>query len=132
MERSETPTGSASTAASSEMPPGMANSWDTCAAKRSACAPAAAAQFPRWIEAGTLPERKLRHHGYRPSWQAPHGGSTPRGIAGQPWIEDDALARVQAPPDDLVAEHARKGHERGERVVAGAVQQDLLHVRTAQ
>src|SRR6516225_7174355 len=79
MERSETLTGSASTAASSETPSGMANSWDACAAKRSACAPAAAAQFPRWIEAGRLPERKLRHHGYRPSRQAPHGGSTPRG-----------------------------------------------------
>src|SRR5215469_7018469 len=79
MERSETLTGSASTAASSQTPSGMANSWEACAAKRSACAPAAAAQFPRWIEAGRAPARKLRHHGYRPSRHASHGGSTPRG-----------------------------------------------------
>ena len=49
-----------------------------------------------------------------------------------PQLVGDALACVQAPPDDLVAEHVRKGHEGGERVVAGAVQQDLLHVGTAQ
>ena len=132
MERSETLTGSASTAASSVTPSGMANSWEGCAAKRSACAPAAAAQFPRWIEAGRSPERKLRHHGYRPSRHASQGGSMPRGNAGQPRVEHDPLAGVEPPPDGLVAEHVREGHQRGERVVARAVQQDLLHVGTAQ
>jgi hypothetical protein len=29
-------------------------------------------------------------------------------------------------------EHVREGHQRGERVVAGAIQQDLLHVGAAQ
>ena len=37
-----------------------------------------------------------------------------------------------AAPDHLVPEHVREGHQRRERVVAGAVQQDLLHVRAAQ
>jgi hypothetical protein len=31
-----------------------------------------------------------------------------------------------------VAEHAREGHQRRERVVAGAVQEDLLDVGAAQ
>jgi len=48
--------------------------------------------------------------------------------AGQPRVEHDALAGIRAVPDHLVAEHVREGHERRERVVAGAVQEDLLHV----
>jgi hypothetical protein len=51
---------------------------------------------------------------------------------GQPRVQHDPLARVKPPPDGLVAEHVRERHQRGERVVTGAVQQDLLHVGTAQ
>jgi len=32
-----------------------------------------------WIDTGRSPDRKLRHHGYRPSRHATHGGSIPRG-----------------------------------------------------
>ena len=50
----------------------------------------------------------------------------------QPRVEHHAFARVRAPSDHLVAEHVRKGHERGEGIVPGAVQQDLLYVGAAQ
>ena len=54
------------------------------------------------------------------------------GPARQPRVEHDPLAGVGAAADDLVPEHVREGDQRGERVVPGAVQQDLLHVRAAQ
>ena len=89
----------------------------------------------------TVPEVDRGRQAARTEVSAPRVAAVPAGSArrvdaagnaGQPRIEDDALACVQAPPDDLMAEHVRKGHERGERVVAGAVQQDLLHVGAAQ
>ena len=72
---------------------------------------------------------------------APGVAAGPAGRAGrvdaaraarQPRVEHDALAGIRPAPDDLVAEHVREGHQRRERVVAGAVQQDLLHVGAAQ
>jgi len=58
----------------------MTNSCEACAANRSACAPAAVAQFPMWIPAGRSPARKLRHHGYRPARQAAHKKASPEQI----------------------------------------------------
>ena len=63
IERSETLTGSDRTAASSLKVCGTSNSWLSWAQKRSACAPAAPAQLPRWMATGRSPLEKLRHHG---------------------------------------------------------------------
>ena len=54
------------------------------------------------------------------------------GHAGEPGVEHHPFVRIRPPPDHLVPEHVRKRHQRGERVVAGPVEQDLLHVGAAQ
>ena len=55
----------------------------------------------------------------------------PRGLAGEPGVEHDAPPVVEAPGDRLVAEDVGERDQRRERVVARAVQQDLLGVRAA-
>jgi hypothetical protein len=52
--------------------------------------------------------------------------------ARQPRVEHHPSAVAHPPSDHLVAQHVRKRHKRGERVVSGAVQQDLLHVGAAK
>src|SRR5215469_2938548 len=51
--------------------------------------------------------------------------------ARQPWVEHDPLKGIQAAPDRFVTEHVRERYKRGQRIVASAVQQDLLDIGAA-
>ena len=82
---------------------GMADSGKTWAPKRSACAPAAAAQLPRWIETGRSPERKFRHEGPRVDTSADGRGR----LAGQVVPEDQRLHVHPPPPGAGVASNPR-------------------------
>ncbi len=122
----DTENGSASTAASSEMPSGTGMSMESCAASCSAQAPGAAGDDAH-VDART--EVAL---GEAPAQAEVAGlargagrGDAPR-AAGQPGVQHDALADVEAPGlgterddlgDDLVAGHVGERGEGGHRVV---------------
>ena len=101
------------------MSSGIANSCEACAANRSACAPAAAAQFPRWIEAGRSPDAEVAAPRVPPGQARRARRVDAARHARQPRVQHDPLAGVDPPPDHLVPEHVRERHQRGERVVPG-------------
>src|SRR5215469_7890394 len=48
--------------------------------------------------------------------------------ARKPRVQHDPLAGVRTQADSLVPEDVRERHQRRQRIVAGAVEQDLLHI----
>ena len=75
----ETEKGSASTAASFEMPSGTGISMESCAASCSAQAPGAPVMTPTWTPGPRSPLVKLQHRLRSPAWQGGHSGVMPRG-----------------------------------------------------
>ena len=75
----DTEKGSASTAASSEMPSGTGMSMESCAASCSAQAPGAPVITPTWTPGPRSPLVKLQQRLRSPAWHGGHGGSMPRG-----------------------------------------------------
>ena len=70
----ETAKGSASTAASFEMPSGTGISMESWAASNSAQAPGAPVSTPRWTPGPRSPLVKLQHMLRSPAWHGGHGG----------------------------------------------------------
>ena len=75
----ETEKGSASTAASSEMPSGTGISMESCAASCSAQAPGAPVMTPTCTPGPRSPFVKLQQRLRSPAWQGGQSGSMPRG-----------------------------------------------------
>ena len=110
---------------------------------RSAHPPVASDDSPVCSPVASGPVWKCSHKLYWPCWQDGQGGSIPRGRAGQPRVQHDALADLETGSlgterlhrrHHLVAHHLREAAQPGHRVVdalVAEVQQGHLRVGAA-